>query len=509
MTPNRRLRSTTFPTTTTPPVATTAPTTPVSPLSRRLTTLQSDLALLQPSSPTPPPITVLLHLASLSPHRAARALLHRSRRAPPHVLLATANLCVTAPVGRIGDRRALRATAILILDALLAANPTHVGALCLKGELLLPFIHYGRNELRVPRAVLQEAYHLFEEAGDAPLPTFLKGRWLLTMEPLHRNATEAAHGRACVKKAAAQLCARALVFLAHRYEYPQLDRTVSFASDVPKGKMAKERFILGFYMNAAEANDPDALNDIGTSYAEGYGGLNCDFDSAVDYYVRAIDNGSLHAFDNLGTHYETGMGGRFPDRVDFQRALYYYRQGARQRCPKCAYNLGAAHEEGMNGVLPRDGVRAEHYYRLSIKLADDCNDMLTASRSVKDLVSLYLTRVKMARPSDHACMRAKSRLLDLLVEQYAVDAVLAKLNKAVAAASKGKNAALSRLLGDVNSKMVIARLRQLEVSAKAADAESTVLLNHVLGIGESVPDSVARKKRTRSRRPAAKKRRRH
>lgn len=453
-------------------------------LQTTLNRLQSQLALLT-ARPTLTPFRRLFHLAPLDAPHAAREIIRHIRHSPSSTLFQIARLCVSGPVGPVAQRRALRAVALLLCDELLARHPDHVDAMCLKGETLLPYIHYGKNDSRAPRSVLQEAYDLFDRATKkgSTLGLFLKGRWLLSMQPLHKDATRAEMGCSCVKSAAEANCARALVFLAHRYEYPELDHTVSFAADLPKGKVQRERFILDFYQRAANLGDADALNDIGTSYAEGYGGLECDFDKAVEYYVRAIDKGSLHAFDNLGTHYETGMGNRFPDRVDYEKALYYYRQGARQRCPKCAYNLAAAHEEGMSGALPRNSRRAEKYYRHAIKLADDANDIITASKCLKDLVALYITRIKLNAPEDRVVRKATKRLSGLVGDQGVVDRAMAKVNKAIASASRSKGAAISKLVGDVNSKLIVQQVKQLEQKVKSGQAsrQQVVKWHHILG----------------------------
>lgn len=480
----------------------------LSTLRRQLTTLQSDLSTLRLQTLASPqaPFRHIFDAAATDPHVAATAFIKRCTHAPATALVDIAKLCLSAPVGRVGTGRALRAVAVLLCDEVLRKMPLNAHALCVKGEALLPFVHYGKNDPRAPRSVLQEAYFMFDTAckqGNT-LATFLKGRWLLSMEPLHKDSSQARLGASCVKAAAQANCARALVFLAHRYEYPELDRTVSFAADLPKGKMMREKFILDFYKRAADRGDADALNDIGTSYAEGYGGLGKDFDSAVEYYVRAIEAGSLHAYDNLGTHYETGMGGKYPDRVDFTKALYYYRRGARERCPKCAYNLAAAHEEGMSGSLLRNTKKAERYYRHSLKLADDANDALTASKTLKDLVALYLTRIKLNAPESEAVLTARKRLSKYVNNQKMIDGMMTKVNKAVAAAAKSKPAALSKLLGDVNSKVITRHVKHLEQEAKSPKATSAnvAMLHHVLGtspVSESPEDAAETQARKRGR----------
>lgn len=480
---------------------------------RQVSQLQCNLSHLQQQVSTLTQIASLdesqfhrvFHLASVHPRFALRAVLAYTTHPTP--LFETARTALTGPVGRIGHRRLLRALAILLLDEIIARHPDHTDAMCLKGEALLPHIHYGQNDSRAPRSVLQEAYDLFENAAKlgSNLGLFLKGRWLLSMQPLHKDAARAEVGSECVKKAAEANCSRALVFLAHRYEYPELDLTVSFSADLPKSKSQRERFILSFYQRAAEMGDPDALNDIGTSYAEGYGSLECNFDKAVDYYVRAIDKGSLHAYDNLGTHYETGMGNRFPDRIDFEKALYYYREGARQRCPKCAYNLAAAHEEGMAGALPRNSRLAEKYYRHAIKLADDANDIITISKCFKDLIALYITRIKLNTPNSDVCAWAKKQLLDLITDQAMTDRTVARVNRAISAPARSRGTAIAKLLGDINSKLIVQQIKELEPKIRSHEAtgDQTIKYHHILGTEPPEPASaeIEPSETNRSKRP--------
>lgn len=324
------------------------------------------------------------------------------------------------------------------------------------------------------------------------------------MEPLHKDSSQTLLGAACVKAAAKANCSRALVFLAHRYEYPELDRTACFAADLPKGKMMREKFILDFYKRAADCGDADALNDIGTSYAEGYGGLDMDFDAAVSYYVRAIEAGSLHAYDNLGTHYETGMGGKYPNRVDYGKALFYYRQGVNQRCPKCAYNMAAAYEEGMQAILPRNSKKAEKYYRYSLRLADDGNDAATGSKCLRDLIALYITRIKLNEPDSNSGKQAWRRLKQYVGDEKMIQSMMTKVNKAIAAAAKSKPRALTELLGDVNSKVISRHVKKLDQKLKspAATTKDLAFLRHVLGTAGKLnaDEGIEKvgKKRTRS-----------
>ncbi len=280
------------------------------------------------------------------------------------------------------------------------------------------------------------------------------------MAPVHRSGPRALEGKADVKAAADTNLPRALVFLAQCYEFPGRFSPVSFTCDLPSSRAQREKLILSLYMRAAEMGDPDALNDVGSSYATAYAGLKNDFDTAARYYVRAIQAGSLHAFDNLGTHYETGMSGQFPERVDLGKALHYYRHGARMRCSKCAHNLGAAYEEGMPGVLPRNTVKAEKYYRHTIYLSDDDNDVQTASRALKDLIALYITRHKLNAPGSE-CVEKSMRRMQRYLKPRMLASTMADVNKAIAAAVRGRTKSLSDLLGEFNATLILKYANEL------------------------------------------------
>lgn len=425
-------------------------------------------------------------LAAVDHAAAARRLAEYAKPVGASALVEFATLCLTGPVGLVGSRRALRATAILLLDMVLDSEPTHAVALCRKGEALLPPKHTGKADVDTPMYVLKEAYAHFCKAADTGNleGKFLKGRWLITMSLVHKHSARAIEGRKLVRECAEKGVARALVFLAQCYEFPGRFSPVAFAKDVPSGRLARERVILDLYMRAAELGDADALNDVGSSYATSYAGLPPDFDAAVRYYIRAIQAGSLHAFDNLGTHYETGMSSMYPDRIDNAKALHYYQRGASLRCAKCCANLASAYEEGLPGVLRRDTAKAEQYYRHTVFLADDDNDALAASRALKDLVALYVARIKMNPPGSD-CVRVTMKKLDMWLPRPMIAATLADVDKAIVVAVRGKTKQIVDLLGEFNgtqvseyAKQLVERVRRNEEGASESDTRN---LDHVFG----------------------------
>lgn len=399
-------------------------------------------------------------MASHAPHFMFETILRASFSVD--VLIRLARVLDRHSLGLTGRRPALRLVAFKLLQHVLHTTPHNIDALCLKGEMLLPWKHYGRAHIETPVQVLEEALHAFDKASNTPLGLFLKGRLLLTMEPIHKDSQKAKLGRQCVLDAANANCARALVYLAHRYEYPQLDSIAKFASDVPKDRLARERYIVSLYKIAAEAGDADALNDLGTSHAQAYGGLKPDFDQAAHFYSLAIKAGSLHAFENLGSHYETGMNMCCPDRIDLKKAVYFYRLGARKGCPKCAYNLAAGYEEGMDNVLQRDLKHAEKYYWLALALGNDLNDVQSIARTIKDLLAFYITRIKLGGRDDVETVAYEKKLRNALPTDADRDMLMAKANKCVRTLVRsGDKEPLEEMLGEDNANSIAERVKQV------------------------------------------------
>lgn len=417
---------------------------------------------------------------------AARRMAKFAEPVGAPALVEFATLCLTGPVGEVGSRRALRATAVLLLDRVLVVQPNHAAALCLKGEALLPKAHTGKADPDTPMHVLKEAFALFCKAADTGYlkGKFLKGRWLITMAPVHKSRAKAMEGKNIVRECAEAGVARALLFLAQCYEFPGRFSPVSFSRDLPTSRLQRERVILSMYMRAAELGDADALNDVGSSYATAYGGLKHDFDAAVKYYVRAIQAGSLYAFDNLGTLYETGMSNHFPERIDNAKALHYYQRGAKLRCTKCSANLASAYVDGLAGVLRRDTEKAEQYYRYTILLADDDNDSQTALNAMKDLVGLYMTKLKLSAPNSEA-VRSTNKKLEQCLPKNMIAATLTDVNKAITASMRGKERQLDDLLGEYNSAQVSEYARDIldrvEQQNAGPSEEDKVLIEHVFG----------------------------
>jgi len=78
---------------------------------------------------------------------------------------------------------------------------------------------------------------------------------------------------------------------------------------------------LRIWMNAAEAGDAEAQNNVGEIFERGLGG-EPNYEAAVTWYQKAADSGNSRALFNLGTLYEQGLG--VPE--DKLKALNLYRR---------------------------------------------------------------------------------------------------------------------------------------------------------------------------------------
>ncbi len=82
-------------------------------------------------------------------------------------------------------------------------------------------------------------------------------------------------------------------------------------------------FIVERYLEAIEAGNTDAMNDLGALYYDGRG-CEQDFTKAVYYYDLAAKHGNRKAQENLGYCYYYGR--NMP--VDYEKAFHYFALGA-------------------------------------------------------------------------------------------------------------------------------------------------------------------------------------
>ena len=100
-------------------------------------------------------------------------------------------------------------------------------------------------------------------------------------------------------------------------------------------------------MKRAEANDPDALRDVGMQRCkEG------DYKSAFEYWTKAVELGNVAAHDDLSIMYKLGLG----VEKDKKKEVYHLEQAAIGGHPRARHRLGIFEMENatpFNGRLER------------------------------------------------------------------------------------------------------------------------------------------------------------
>lgn len=114
---------------------------------------------------------------------------------------------------------------------------------------------------------------------------------------------------------------------------------------------------LRFWQAAAEAGDPQAMNNLGVLYDKGLG-VEPDVGRALHWYAKSADAGHPSGMCNFGRMLEQGRGVP-PDAAEAAR---WFDLAARRGQPEAQYNLGMLYEQG-HGVQKDDAAAAAWYSR--------------------------------------------------------------------------------------------------------------------------------------------------
>jgi TPR repeat protein len=101
---------------------------------------------------------------------------------------------------------------------------------------------------------------------------------------------------------------------------------------------------------------PEAQHDLAAIYTAGHGGVTVDYDRAVFWFKEAATSGVANAQYNLGVLYQQGLG--VPK--DIPKTVQWYRAAAKKNHPEAQYNLGIASIEGIG--TPYDAKQAAVYF---------------------------------------------------------------------------------------------------------------------------------------------------
>lgn len=160
------------------------------------------------------------------------------------------------------------------------------------------------------------------------------------------------------------------------------------AADLEDGVAAYERgdyqAAIDAWMPLADANDVDALFNMGQLYRMGKG-VSRDPVMAEYFYRRAAERGHASAQGNLGTLYYFG----FDDSPRVAEALEWWQKAARGGDVRSQYMLGILYYNGQH--LPRDPVRAYAWIRKAsvagLPEAVEAEKKLIRALSVKELAA--------------------------------------------------------------------------------------------------------------------------
>ncbi|MBQ9138280.1 MAG: SEL1-like repeat protein [Alistipes sp.] len=111
-----------------------------------------------------------------------------------------------------------------------------------------------------------------------------------------------------------------------------------------------------YYYAAAEQGNRKGQCNLGYCYEKGYG-LGQDYTQAVYWYRKAAEQGLSRAQCNLGYCYENGYG----VEKDYTQAVYWYRKAAELGNSTAQCNLGYCYEKGYG--LGQDYTQAAYWYR--------------------------------------------------------------------------------------------------------------------------------------------------
>ena len=123
---------------------------------------------------------------------------------------------------------------------------------------------------------------------------------------------------------------------------------------------------VNWYRKAAEAGDGLGMNNLGLMYLAGRGGLPHDDALAVNWFRKAAKAGDGGGMAGLGAMYAQGKGGLPKDEA---QAVNWFRKAVEKGDATGMTNLGTMYEHGRGG-LPKDEVQAVNWYRKAAEAGD-------------------------------------------------------------------------------------------------------------------------------------------
>jgi len=158
------------------------------------------------------------------------------------------------------------------------------------------------------------------------------------------------------------------------------------------------------YKIRVEANDPEAIRNMGCYYRDGMYGLPQDYTKALELFHRAAELGDAIAYASVGYAYDYGKG----VKVDKEKARHYYEIGAIMGCTSARHNLGFEEERkgNTNRALKHHMIAVRGGYSKSLKRI---KDMYSDGYATKDeytkalrFYQCYLNEVKSVQRDEAA-----------------------------------------------------------------------------------------------------------
>ncbi|MGC1181544.1 tetratricopeptide repeat protein [Legionella sp.] len=116
------------------------------------------------------------------------------------------------------------------------------------------------------------------------------------------------------------------------------------------------------FLEAANKENSEAMNQLASIYFTGLGGLPRDAQQALAWYKKASEMGNANALYELGLLSETGV----TTKLDFNEALKYYQAAADKGNEKAMLALARMYHYGL-GVAKNPKIAASYYEKLALR----------------------------------------------------------------------------------------------------------------------------------------------
>jgi TPR repeat protein len=126
--------------------------------------------------------------------------------------------------------------------------------------------------------------------------------------------------------------------------------------DVEKGRQMFEK--------AANAGNHSGQASLAFLYRDGYGGIQQDYNKAIEWYTKSANQGNAAALGNLGWFYREGQG----VTRDYQKSVEYYRKGAEAGDLSSIAAMGYAAQNGLG--IPQNYDEAKTWYEKGANAGD-------------------------------------------------------------------------------------------------------------------------------------------